>query len=133
MMILDVKKLNGLKEYSGEAEFSFQPPEDLADIPYVSFDGQAVAKISYDIFENGDVEIHGEVRYALKGLCSRCLSEARAEIAGAIDACFTKNGEGEDYTYDGNVADLTQAIYDSIVWSMPRVLSCGEDCKQISF
>ena len=50
MMILDVKKLNGLKEYSGESEFAFDPPEDLIDIPYVSFGGNAEAKISYDIF-----------------------------------------------------------------------------------
>ena len=68
-MILDVKKLNGLKEYTGTAEFTFEPEAALIDIPYVSFDGNAVARISYEIFEDGAVEVKGDVSYRLKGLC----------------------------------------------------------------
>lgn len=133
MMILDVKKLNGLKEYSGEAEFAFDPPEDLIDIPYVSFGGNAVAKISYDIFEDGEVKISGEVKYRLKGLCSGCLKETETEVTGGIEARYTRNGDGEDYAYDGNIIDLKELFYDSIVWSMPRALSCGEDCKGVEY
>lgn len=132
-MILDVKKLNGKKEFSGEAEFRFDPAEELADIPYVSFDGPAVAKIFYDIYEDGEVTVKGEVRYRLKGLCSRCLTPTQTEVVGEIDARYSKRDDGENYVYDGNVADLTELFRDCIVWSMPRTLSCGEECKGISY
>lgn len=132
-MILDVKKLNALKEYSGEREFSFTPPSNLVDIPYVSFDGDAVTKIFFDILENGNVEVTGEIRYRLKGLCSRCLSETQAEIVGEVKALYVKTSDGEDYTFDGNRIDLTELFYDSIVWSMPRTLSCGEGCQGLSY
>ena len=132
-MILDVKKLNGLKQYSGEAEFSFQPPENLVDIPYVSFSGTAVAKICYELFEDGSAEVRGTVKFRLKGLCSRCLKETEREVTGEIDARFVRRENGEDYVYDGNIIDLTELFNDSVVFAMPRVLSCGENCEGLSY
>lgn len=133
MMILDVKKLNGLKRYSGEAEFSFQPPENLVDIPYVSFSGNAVAKIFYDLLQDGSAEIRGTVTYRLKGLCSRCLKETETEVTGEIDARFVTKDNGEDYVYDGFIIDLSELFNDSVVFSMPRVLLCGEGCEGITY
>lgn len=132
-MILDVKKLNGLKEYSGEAEFSFQPSENLVDIPYVSFSGKAVAKIRYDLFEDGSAQVRGTVTYRLKGLCSRCLKETETEVTGEINARYVREDNGEDYVYDGNVIDLTELFNDSVVFGMPCVLSCGEGCEGITY
>lgn len=133
MMILDVKKLNGLKEYSGEAEFVFDPPERLLDIPYVSFSGKAVAAIRYELFEDGTAEVRGTVTYRLKGLCSRCLKETETEVSGEISARYVREDNGEDYVFDGNTVDLTELFNDSVVFSMPRVLLCGEDCKGIVY
>jgi uncharacterized metal-binding protein YceD (DUF177 family) len=39
--------------------------------------------------------------------------------------------DAEDYSYQGGKIDLTDAINDAIMASMPRVLSCGESCKGI--
>ncbi|MFR2945280.1 MAG: YceD family protein, partial [Lachnospiraceae bacterium] len=108
MMILDVKKLNGLKEYTGTAEFTFEPEAALIDIPYVSFDGNAVARISYEIFEDGAVEVKGDVSYRLKGLCSRCLKETATDVKSCVDAVYLTEDNGEDYAYDGNKIDLSE-------------------------
>lgn len=131
-MILDVKRLNGLKEYSGEREFSFNPSETLIDIPYVSFFGEAKAKISYDIFDDDLVEIRGCVEYRLKGLCSRCLNDAEESVCGEIFARYTKEGDGEDYAYDGRTIDLSELFNDAVVFSVPRVLSCKDGCVGIA-
>ena len=79
------------------------------------------------------MEISGEVKYRLKGLCSGCLKETEKEVTGKIEARCTRSGDGEDYAYDGNIIDLKELFYDSIVWSMPRALSCGEDCKGVEY
>lgn len=129
MMILDVKKLNGLKEYTGTAEFTFEPKAELIDIPYVSFDGNATAKISYEIFEDGAVEVRGSVRYRLKGLCSRCLKEAETDVESPIDAVYLTEDNGEDYAYNGNKIDLGELFNDTIVFSLPNVFTCGDGCK----
>lgn len=129
MMILDVKKLNGLKQYIGTAEFTFEPSAELIDIPYVSFAGNAVSKISYEIFEDGAVEVRGSVRYRLKGLCSRCLQETETDVECPIDAVYLTTDNGEDYVYDGNKIDLSELFGDTIVFGMPRVFSCGDGCK----
>lgn len=129
MMILDVKKLNGLKEYTGTAEFTFEPEAELIDIPYVSFAGNAMAKISYEIFEDGAVEVRGNVRYRLKGLCSRCLKEAETDVESPIDAVYLTEDNGEDYAYNGNKIDLGELFNDTIVFSLPNVFTCGDGCK----
>ena len=123
-MILDVKKLNGLKEYTGTAEFTFEPEAELIDIPYVSFAGNATAKISYEIFEDGAVEVRGSVRYRLKGLCSRCLKEAETDVESPIDAVYLTEDNGEDYAYNGNKIDLGELFNDTIVFSLPNVFTC---------
>ena len=128
-MILDVKKLNGLKEYTGTAEFTFEPEAELIDIPYVSFAGNATAKISYEIFEDGAVEVRGNVRYRLKGLCSRCLKEAEMDVESPIDAVYLTEDNGEDYAYNGNKIDLGELFNDTIVFSLPKVFTCGDGCK----
>ena len=129
MMILDVKKLNGLKEYTGTAEFTLEPSEKLIDIPYVSFAGKAFAKISYEIFEDGAVEVKGSVKYRLKGLCSRCLNETETEVESPIDALYLTEDNGEDYAYNGYMIDLSVLFNDTIVFGMPNVFSCGNGCK----
>ena len=131
MMILDVKKLNGLKEYTGTAEFTFEPEAALIDIPYVSFDGNAVARISYEIFEDGAVEVKGDVSYRLKGLCSRCLKETATDVKSCVDAVYLTEDNGEDYAYDGNKIDLSELFKDTIVFGMPGALSGGDGCKGV--
>ena len=133
MMIVDVRKLNAQKKYSGRLEFSFQPNEELLQIPFVKFAEPAKVDVDYELYEDNALEIKGKVVYKLVGLCSRCLQEAVAVIEGEVDALFEERKDAEDYSYANGKVDLTLAIEDAIMQSMPFVLSCGKDCKAIEY
>ena len=38
-MIIDIRKLNAQKKYSGSMEFEYSAPETLIEIPFVKFVG----------------------------------------------------------------------------------------------
>ena len=133
MMIIDIRKLNAQKKYSGSMEFSYTAPEELLDIPFVKFASPVVVKFDYELYEDDSLEIRGSISYRLEGQCSRCLKETSQEIEGEIDAYFQPVKNGEDYTYTNGIVDLTKAVNEAIMASLPFTLSCGEDCEGISF
>ena len=133
MMIIDVRKLNAQKKYTGSLEFDYSAPEELIEIPFVKFASPIKVLFDYELFEDDSLEIRGTVSYRLEGQCSRCLKEAATDVEGEIDAYFQPFKNGEDYSYSGGVIDLTQAINEAVMASMPFTLSCGDDCQSIAF
>lgn len=132
-MIIDVRKLNAQKRYTGSLEFDYSAPEELIEIPFVKFASLVKVRFDYELFEDDSLEIRGTVSYRLEGQCSRCLKDAAKEVEGEIDAYFQPFKNGEDYSYSGGVIDLTQAINEAVMASMPFTLSCGDDCQSIVF
>ena len=133
MMILDVRKLNAQKKYSGRLEFEYEAPENLIDIPFVKFSSPVKVEAEYELFEDDSLELRGKILYTLEGQCSRCLKETSERVEGELDAYFQPFKGGEDYAYSGGVIDLTNAVNDAIMSSMPRTLSCGENCQDIRY
>ena len=132
-MVIDVRKLNAQKSYSGTLEFEYEADESLIDIPFVSFDGAIKVQAEYELYEDDAFEIKGKIFYRLKGQCSRCLKDAQAEVEGDLDALFEPFEGGEDYAYSGGKINLADAIKDAVMASMPMVLSCGATCKGIEY
>ena len=132
-MIIDVRKLNAQKRYSGSMEFDYSAPETLIEIPFVKFAAPVKVSFDYDLFEDDSLEIRGTVSYKLEGQCSRCLKEATAEVEGELDAYFEPRKDFKDYGYVNGVIDLTKAVEDAVMASMPFTLSCGEDCEELSY
>lgn len=132
-MIIDVKKLNAGKQYSGKLNFEYSAPENLIDIPYVNFSSPVRIEAEYFLLEDDSLELKGKLSYGLSGQCSRCLQDATEQVEGEIDAYFQPFEGGEDYSYSGGVIDLTNALNDAVMASMPRVLSCGKDCPGIRY
>lgn len=132
-MIIDVRKLNAQKKYSGSMEFSYSAPESLIEIPFVKFTAPVLVRFEYDLYEDDSLEIRGTVRYSLEGQCSRCLKEAKTEVEGELDAYFEPRKDAEDYSYTNGMIDISKAVDDAVMASMPYVLSCGDDCKGIEF
>ncbi len=133
MMIIDVRKLNAQKKYFGSMEFEYSAPENLIEIPLVKFASLVKVVFEYDLYEDDSLEIKGTVSYKLEGQCSRCLKEAKADVVGELDAYFQPCKDYEDYGYANGVIDLKKAVDDAIMASMPFSISCGEDCKEISY
>ena len=132
-MIIDVRKLNAQKKYTGSMEFDYSAPQELIEIPFVNFASPVKVSFDYELFEDDSLEIRGTVSYRLEGQCSRCLKNAATDVEGEIDAYFQPFKNGEDYSYSGGVIDLTQAINEALMASMPFTLSCGDDCQGIVF
>ena len=132
-MIIDIRKLNAQKKYSGSMEFEYPAPETLVEIPFVNFVGAVKIKFDYDLYEDDSLEIRGTVSYKLEGQCSRCLKAASQDVEGELDAYFEPRKDYEDYGYTNGVVDLKKAVEDAIMASMPFSISCGEDCEEISY
>ena len=133
MMIIDIRKLNAQKKYSGNMEFEYSAPETLIEIPFVRFVGPVKVAFEYDLYEDDSLEIRGTVSYRLEGQCSRCLKDAAQDVVGEINAYFEDRKDFEDYGYTNGVVRLDNAVEDAIMASMPFSLSCGEECQGISF
>lgn len=132
-MLIDIRKLNAQKKYSGEMEFTYSAPESLIEIPYVKFTQPVKISFTYEIYEDDSVDIRGFVAYRLEGQCSRCLRPAVADVKGELDAYFEPRKDYEDYGYTNGILDLTKAVEDAIMASMPFILSCETECETIAY
>ncbi len=132
-MLIDIRKLNAQKKYSGTMEFEYSAPDSLIEIPFVKFVTPVKISFEYDLYEDDSLEIRGTVAYKLEGQCSRCLKAASQEVEGELDAYFEPRKDYEDYGYTNGVVDLKKAVEDAIMASMPFSISCGEDCEAISY
>ena len=133
MMKIDIRKLNAQKKYSGSMELEYSAPETLIEIPFVKFVAPVKIVFDYDLYEDDSLEVRGSVTYSLEGQCSRCLKPAKADVEGELDAYFECRKDYEDYGYTNGVVDLTKAVEDAIMASMPFSISCGADCEEISY
>jgi uncharacterized metal-binding protein YceD (DUF177 family) len=133
MMTIDIRKLNAKKEYFGSMEFSYKAPEELIEIPFASFDGEVKVSFDYELYEDNSIEIKGKVAYRLVGQCSRCLKNACMQVEGELDAYFEPRKDAEDYSYFGGIVDLSKAVDDAIMSSMPFILSCEQECTALEY
>jgi len=125
MMVIDIRKLNAQKKYLGELEFEYSAPEHLIEIPYVKFSSPVIVSFEYELYEDDSIEIRGKVVYSLQGQCSRCLKETTAQVEGELDAYFEPRKDYEDYGYTNGIVDLTKAVDDAIMASMPFLVVCS--------
>lgn len=132
-MLIDIRKLNAQKKYKGSMEFIYSAPETFIEIPFVKFAAPVKIVFDYELYEDNSLEIRGTVSYVLEGQCSRCLKETKMQVEGELDAYFENRKDYEDYGYTNGVVNITQAVEDAIMASMPYSLSCGEDCETISY
>lgn len=133
MMTIDIRKLNAKKEYFGSMEFTYKAPEELIEIPFASFDGEVKVSFDYELYEDNSIEIKGKVAYRLVGQCSRCLKNACMQVEGELDAYFEPRKDAEDYSYFGSIVDLSKAVDDAIMSSMPFILSCEKECTALEY
>ncbi|MBE5746747.1 MAG: DUF177 domain-containing protein [Clostridiales bacterium] len=132
-MLIDIRKLNAQKKYEGTMEFEYSAPETFIEIPFVKFAAPVKIVFDYELYEDNSLDIRGTISYVLEGQCSRCLKETRTQVEGELNAYFENRKDYEDYGYTNGIVDITQAVEDAIMASMPFALSCGEDCETISY
>ena len=132
-MIIDIRKLNAQKKYSGRLEFEYLAPEYLIEIPYVKFASPVKIVFDYELYEDDSLEARGTVFYLLSGQCSRCLKETNMSVEGEFDAYFEARSDYEDYGYTNGIIDLKKAVEDAVMASMPFSLVCDDECNEIAY
>ena len=71
--------------------------------------------------------------YTLQGLCSRCLRETEETVKTSLHVYFVTEDNEEDYLFRGGMADLSEAVNDAVLLSMPRSLLCRQGCEMIAY
>ncbi len=131
-MIIEVRKLNTQKKYSGVFSYGYNAPKSLIAVPTFDFADAVKVEGDYLINEDDSLELRFKVKFKLKGSCSYCLEPAEAEIEFEYEALFSPYDEEVDYySYNGITADITPAVNDAILFSQPSVILCKEGCKGI--
>lgn len=130
-MILEIKKLMAKGAYTGVFSFGYQPPQDLNLLPLTKIEGGVKVEGEYEIFEDDEVEVTLKISYKLVGQCSYCLADAEEQIEYSTEPLLfvTDKTDIDNYVYDGNRLDLSQAVLDALLFSQPEVLLCAKDCK----
>lgn len=121
----NIANVGKILPFAGE----FELENDLAPYPNSSLN-----KVALDldvVFDNPDVIVNGTVTCFVDGFCDRCLKELNVQIALPFEQTFYKDeAEFDDqYVYNSSLLDITQAIRDEIVLSLPMSLLCSDDCK----
>ena len=132
-MVIDVRKLNAQKQYSGTLDFTVEGDKELIDIPFVEFATPVRIVADYELFSDDALELKGKISFRLKGQCSRCLKDAETFVEEEFSALFEPFEDAEDYSYQNGKIDITEAIREAIMASMPKILSCGETCEGIKY
>ncbi len=134
MVHIDVLRAQALNKTSGSLSLEFSADNALIDIPFVSFSSEVSVSLDYEIGDDGKVRVTGSVRFTLKGLCSRCMSEAEREFTGDVNALFVPDGDGgEDYAYRNGKIVLDEAIRDAVMFALPNSFLCGDGCEVPAF
>ena len=132
-MHIDIRKLNAQKKYTGTMELEYSAPETFLPMPFVKFAAPIKVRFDYELYADDSFEIRGNISYDLVGQCSRCLKDASMHVEGELEAYFQTKEDYEDYRYANGIVDLTQAVEDALMASMPFSVSCGEDCEGLSY
>lgn len=107
----------------------FRPDGDLLPYPEAEL---ADVYVQFDVtFVNPDVEAEGTITCLVNGYCDKCLAPVTKQIVLPFQQTFYKDcgPEEDDYVYFDSKLDVTQAVRDEIVLSVPTSLVCKDDCK----
>ncbi len=130
-MILDLKKIKRSGKDQSDFFFSYQPTDELIDIPSVELDGEI--KINGSVILTGEhsAVVEGEVYFALKGECTRCLTETRKEYVVELSESASGDEISEGYPVKNDTIDLSKIVDDLVMMNIPKNFLCDEDCKGI--
>ena len=103
------------------------------DSDLLPYPNATLTKVSLDMqvtFVKPNIHIIGEIVCFVDGFCDKCLSAVSTQIALPFDQVFFKDSsvEVDSYVYMGSKLDLTKAICDEIVLSLPSGLLCKPNC-----
>ena len=104
------------------------------DSDLLPYPNATLEKVSLELdvtFVKPNVAVVGEIVCFVHGFCDKCMSEVSTQISLPFNQIFFKDSSDDEdgYVYTDSRLDLTKAICDEIVLSVPSGLMCKQDCK----
>lgn len=111
--------------------FSTECKLDDSLLPYPNARLKKVAVSFAVTFVKPNVQVVGEITCFIDGFCDKCLDEVFAQIVLPFNQIFYKDSSDEEdaYVFTDSRLDVTKAVCDEIVLSLPGNLLCKDDCK----
>ena len=81
---------------------------------------------------NGILQLNGRLKAVYSSECYRCLGAVKKDMDLKINENFINSGEDEQpdmYTFEGKMLDISKALKDNIILSLPMKQLCSYDCK----
>ena len=127
-MIIDVRKLKFSGKFESSFAFEYQKQGALPDFYGIVLDGP-VSINGTSILQGDDVYIDGTLKCKIVGECARCLKKVEREWSCDFSVVYAITRQDEDdYLYQNGRVDLTPAVEDVILTSLPTVIYCKDDC-----
>lgn len=104
------------------------------DSDLLPYPNAQLVKVELDLtaqLEKPNVHVTGEIVCYVDGFCDKCLTKVSRTISLDFDQIFYKDSSDDEdgYVYSDSRLDMTKAISDEIVLSIPSSLLCKEECK----
>ena len=127
-MIIDVRKLKFSGKFESDFAFEYDYQGDLPTFYGIVLDGP-VSVSGTSILQGDDVYIDGAIKCKIVGECARCLKRVEREWSCEFSVVYAVTRQDEDdYLYQNGRVDLTHAVEDAILTSIPTVIYCKSDC-----
>ena len=112
-------------------DFCFECKLDNGLLPYPDAKLRKVCVCLTVMFLKPHVRVDGTITCHIDGFCDRCLADISRQIEIPFHQIFYKDypDEEDGYVYSGSKLDVTKAICDEIVLSLPSSFLCKQDCK----
>lgn len=99
-------------------------------LPYPDAKLEKVSLNFWVTYLNPNVSVCGTITVFVSGSCDRCLEKVSQSFVLNFDQTFFKDSAEEGcYAYFGSKLDVTKAVQDEIVLSVPTLLLCSPNCK----
>ncbi len=129
-MIIDLKKIKRSGKDQMSFFFEYEPEDQLIEIPNVGL--SKPIEIVGEAFLTGDhsAVIEGDVKFSVKGECTRCLKETEKEYS--VEFKETADADNpEVYPVKNDTIDLKKIVDDVVLMNLPLSFLCSDDCKGI--
>lgn len=124
------------KQLIGSASYHYELDPEALDLTEddVSLEGQVVA--DFTLHNGGElILLDGSLHFSVKGECGRCLKPFVQPLVSTLEERYypegTENLPDDAFTYKFDVVDVTDALRESLLLTVPARMLCKPDCKGI--
>ena len=128
-MIIDVRNLKRSGTSQCDFAFEYESNGSISEYYGTVLGGPVSVNVTC-VLQGDDVYVDGTIKCKIVGECARCVKQVESDWSCEISAVYAVTRQDEDdYLYSNGRLDLTPAVVDTLITSLPTVIYCKDDCK----